>query len=306
MLALLLACHGASTGDDSGPADTTADPATVPLTGACPMESDDGGFAVVADGKTGSITGSVADGVVPASVLETLGSDGGCAVLRRDNPFCDPACSAGTTCDFDGACVPYPSNQDLGKVTVTGLVEPVSMDPVFPGNTYFDTELPSEPFTGGALVTLSAPDASLVLHGVGVDALTPLDASWSIDETKDLVVRWAMPTSAVVRSEIGLEVSIDVHGVTPSVLRCTFDDTGEGTVPAKVLASLVGAGVTGFPNGTLTRRTYDHTAFGKGCADLEIASPRSVPVDVLGYTPCVTTAECPKGQTCNKELEVCE
>ena len=297
------------TGDDSDEP-TKIDPATVPLTGECAMEDDYGGFIVLADGKEGGVDGKVADGVVPVSVLETIASDGDCQLLRKNNPFCDPGCTAGQTCNFDGECVPYPSNQDLGTVTITGLVEPVVMEPVFPGYTYYDTKLPPEPYESGALVTLSAPDAPggpLELHGVGVSALVPTDASWVFQSGKPLTVRWSPPTGDVIRSQVALTISVDQHGATPSVLRCTFEDDGEAVVSGKVLTALVGAGVTGFPNGTLDRRTVDHGAVLKtGCADFAISSPRNVPVDVLGYTPCITTDDCPKGQTCDKDFQICE
>ena len=297
------------TGDDSDEP-TKIDPATVPLTGECAMAEDYGGFVVIADGKDGYVDGKVADGVVPTSVLETIASDGDCQLLRKNNPFCDPGCTAGQTCNFDGECVPYPSNQDLGTVTITGLVEPVVMEPVFPGYTYYDTKLPPEPYASGELVTLSAPDAPggpLELHGVGVSALEPTDASWVFQSGKPLTVRWAAPTGVVVRSEVALTISVDQHGATPSVLRCTFEDDGEAVVSGKILDALVDAGVTGFPNGTLDRRTVDHGDVLKtGCADFTISSPRGVPVDVLGYTPCITTKDCPKGQTCDKDLQICE
>jgi hypothetical protein len=317
---LFLACSSSKdpAGDDSSPSETgddsdeptVIDPATVPLAGECAMADDYGGFAVIADGKEGWVDGKVADGVVPSSVRETIASDGECMVLRRNNPFCDPACTAGQTCNFDGECVPYPANQDLGTVTLSGLVEPVVMEPVFPGYTYFDTKLPPEPYTSGTLITLSAPDAPggpLELHGVGVSALEPTDESWTFQSGKPLTVRWAPPTGDVVRSEVALSITIDLHGATPSVLRCIFEDDGEATVGGKILEALVGAGVTGFPFGTLDRRTVDHGAVAPdGCADFTVSSPRNVPVDVIGYTPCITTTDCPKGQTCNKEFQICE
>ncbi len=297
------------TGDDSaGP--TVVDPATVPLGGECPMADDYGGFVVASDGDAGWVAGSVADGVVPASVLEAIETEGECQLLRRNNPFCDPSCAAGQTCDFDGNCVPYPANQDLGTVTLTGLSKALVIEPVFPGYTYFHTKLPPEPFTSGALVTLSVPDApggALALHGVGVSALEPTDATWTFQSGEALTVHWAPPVGDVIRSHVMLSMSIDQHGATPSVLRCTFDDDGEATVGGTILEALVGAGVTGFPNGTLDRRTVDHgTIAGKGCADFAVSSSRNVPVDVIGYTPCVTTDDCPKGQTCDKEFQICE
>ena len=73
-----------------------------------------------------------------------------------------------------------------------------------------------------------------------------------------------------------------------------------------LVGAMLAAGVTGFPSGSITRRTADHAAAGAGCMDLTVASGRTVPVDVIGYTPCVSDAECPDGQTCDLELQICE
>jgi hypothetical protein len=37
-----------------------------------------------------------------------------------------------------------------------------------------------------------------------------------------------------------------------------------------------------------------------------VSSSVSVDVDVIGYTPCVSDADCPDGQDCNEELQICE
>src|SRR5262245_19407818 len=97
------------TGDDTSP--ETLDLATVPLTGACSLADDYGGFVVSVGTDASNVDGRVADGVVPFTVLEELVREGDCAVLRRNNPYCDPGCDPGYTCDFDGTCVPYPVNQ---------------------------------------------------------------------------------------------------------------------------------------------------------------------------------------------------
>ena len=67
-----------------------------------------------------AFSGSVADAVVPLNVLEQVGEDGDCTLLRRNNPFCDPGCAAGETCDFDGNCLPFPVNRDVGVTLVAG------------------------------------------------------------------------------------------------------------------------------------------------------------------------------------------
>jgi hypothetical protein len=302
---LLTACDVADPPHDSA----APDPAEVPLAGACSMALDFGGFTVGGEEGRSGVDGVVADGVVPISVLEQIAAEGDCVLLRRNNPYCDPACEPGETCDFDGTCLPYPVNQDLGTVTIHGLLSPVELEPVFPGNTYYDTSLPSPPFDAGALITLDMPGGvygPATLHGVGVEPIVPLDEAWSVEAGVDLAVRWQPPEGAVSRGEIALSLNIDQHGSTPGTLRCSFEDDGEATVPAAILQALVDTGVTGFPSGSLERHTQDHSAAAAGCMDLTVSSSVSVDVDVIGYTPCVSDADCPDGQDCNEELQICE
>lgn len=310
ILLRLLACHdkGAAPADSAPPADS-ASAHTVPLAGPCAQAEDYGGFVVSVSESSSDLDGAVADGVVPTSVLTEIAAEGDCALMRRENPFCDPACDPGQTCDLSGACVPYPSNQDLGTVTVTGLAETLTLEPVFPGNTYYNTEMVHPTFTGGELITLSMPGGvygPVELHGVGVEALDATGLAWTLQEGVDTSITWPAPADPGARSSVLIAVSIDQHGLTPSTLVCTFDDDGEGLVPAAVVNAMLAAGVTGFPSGSITRRTADHAAAGAGCMDLTVASGRTVPVDVIGYTPCVSDAECPDGQTCDLELQICE
>ncbi len=305
LLLLTAACTVDDTAQDSDAPDTTPDPATVELGGACPLETDFGGFEVGGDG----VQGVVADGVVPIAILEEIAAEGDCQLMRRNNPYCDPACDPGFTCDFDGECVTYPVNQDLGIVSISGLLSPVELEPVFPGNTYFDTSLESPPFEAGALVALDMPGGvygPAVLYGVGVEPLQALDDEWSVESGVDLLVRWEPPAGEISRGTIAMSLNIDQHGTTPGTLWCSFEDDGEGTVPAGILATLVETGVTGFPSGALSRQTQDQAAAGEGCMDLTVSSSLSVAVDVIGYTPCISDADCPDGYECNEEMQICE
>jgi hypothetical protein len=242
-------------------------------------------------------------------VLEELTAEGDCRLLRRNNPYCDPTCEAGFTCDFDGNCMPYPVNQDLGIVTVLGLVQPVVMEPVFPGNTYYDTSLPNPPFTAGEAIKLDMPDGvygPVALYGIGVETMVGLDEEWVVTENSPLEVSWEPPTGELVRSIVALTLSVDQHGTTPGVIKCDFADTGSGTIPASVIQGLRDSGVTGFPSAALERRTVDKAAAGDGCMDLMVSSPVLVDVDVEGFYSCFSTADCPEGLECNLELQICE
>jgi hypothetical protein len=310
VIPLLLACAPSDEPASSETADTgeAPDAATVPLAGACAMDVDYGGFLVATDASSTDLGGAVADGVVPISVLEETAAEGDCVVLRQNNPYCEPTCDPGEACDFDGTCLPYPANQDLGVVRLQGLYDALKLEPVFPGNTYYATDLPFPAMDAGAVLTLRTGDGAydpVVLHGVAGEALEVADPAWTVDEGVDLDVRWTPPTSGVVRTEVGLALALDQHGATPSVLRCAFEDAGAGTVPGALLSALFAGGITGFPNGTLTRRTTDGAAVAEGCMDFEVSTTLTAEVDVVGHTPCVTTEDCPDDQTCDEEYQTC-
>jgi hypothetical protein len=318
----LLACGDKDGGDDTstgGDADTDADtdtdggedldPDTVPLAGTCAQESRYGRFTVDSNEDYASVAGAVADGVVPTDVLTELLTEGDCTIWRRENPFCDPGCDPGYTCDLSGECVPYPTNQAVGTVTISGLLGDVAMEPVEPGATYFDTSLPNPPWDPGVVATLrsggGAHDA-FTLHGVTPETMAIEDADWLLVPGEDLTVTWA-PAAEGARTSVELGLRIDQHGLTPSTLRCIFPDTGTGTVPASVLDALIDVGLTGFPNGILTRQSIDSTDLsGGGCAELRLQSSQLAEVEIEGYTPCRRDEDCPDGQECNEALERCE
>lgn len=314
LLLIALACTSGdklplddSTDDSSGDS-VPPDPETVPLDGVCSDATHWGAFLIDSNADFSFVSGAMTNGVVPASILTNVLTDGECTIWRRENPFCDPACTSGFACDFDGECVPYPEGQDIGTVTVHGLVQPVSMTPVPPGNTYFDTSLPNPPWEPGALVTLGTSGGAydpFRLYGVAPATLVPTSLAWTINPGQPLAISWDAPTSAV-RSEVVLNLRIDLHGVTPSSLECVFADDGAAEVPASVLDQLMAAGVTGFPAGDIARRTADSADAGQGCADLVLTSSRLGQVSITGYTPCRRDEECPEGTTCNEALERCE
>ena len=300
--------------DDTQPetdTDTTAgvDPATVPLAGPCTMAGDYGGFVVDALAEYSTVSGSISDGVVPMTVLEEVAVEGDCRALRRNNPYCNPPCESDQACDFDNSCVPYPATQDLGTVSILGLGDDVEMSPVSPGYTYFDTSVGHPAYEAGQLVQLKTqggPWGPLTLYGVGVQQIELEQDTWLLYEGQDLTITWP-PPEGQVRSHVFLRVTIDQHGATPISLSCTFDDDGEGVIPGTMTDLLVAAGVTGFPNGSLVRRTADSVNLGDaGCMDFVVSSSRMPDVRVDGFTSCDDDEDCPEGQECNEALEICE
>lgn len=318
LLALAAACGGdpkdsggaagADGGGDGG--GEVVDPATVPLKGSCPLDVRWGGFAVDSNPDYAAASGAVADGVVPIAVLTELLTEGECTIWRRENPFCDPGCGPGETCGLDGVCVPYPANQELGTVVVEGLSAPLSMEPVTPGATYFETGLDNPPWGTGELVALRTGGGAFdeaVLFGVGPEVLVPENLIWELTPGEPFTVRWTPPVAGA-RTRVTLRLRVDQHGITPSALECTFADDGEGVVPAAVFSALTEYGLTGFPSGDLHRETVDSADIGEGgCLDFTLSSSQlAEEVRIEGYTPCNRDDECPEGQTCNLPLQRCE
>jgi hypothetical protein len=289
-------------------ADTAGPPEAAALAGACPSATDLGGFTVDAYEDYTAVSGEVDDGVVPASVLTEAVTEGECALYTRENPYCSPSCSGDEVCDTDGTCLPYPLAQDLGRVTIAGLAARVRMDPVEPGNTYFDTTLPHPGFAPGDAVELTTEGAdfpSFTLHGYGVTQLIPGEATWTLTAGDATTLTWDAPGGATPAA-VELTLSVDQHGATPAQLSCTFADDGAGEVPAGVVTALVDAGVTGYPQGSLVRRTMDRVELDAGCADLRVGwVTRPDDVTVTGHTPCGRDEDCPEGQTCDTAIETC-
>lgn len=309
---------------DLGPLPSAAD---APLRGPCPMATDWGGFELQV-AEFAFLVGAVADGVVPVTVLEVVETSGDCRLLKRVNPFCDPPCAAGETCDHSGECIPFPKNQDLGPVTVEGLsVEgaAVVLAPQPPASTYSLTTLANPPYAPGDVLRLTAPGTAaggapdggeigpVELYGIGVAPLVLETTQWDVEEGEPLEIVWT-PPPAGARSRVHVTINIDQHGNSPVVLDCDLPDTGAASIPSSLLDALLASGISGFPNGQATRRTADsHLALvdpppgtPAGCLDLLVTSPVVPDVRVAGHTPCKQTLDCPSGQTCNVSIETCE
>jgi hypothetical protein len=277
----------------------------VELRGACSLAERVGGFAVAMEADYSSFAGSVADGVVPLSVLEQVGADADCILLRRNNPFCRPLCMPGQTCDFDGTCIPYPVNHDVGVVAVSGLLQPVMVAPVPPTYSYFDTSLMNPPFEPGAPIELTAEGGdyeAFVLHGSGVAMVEPVAEQLSLTTGREVTVEWVSTGSdATLRLVLG----VDQHGLTPVQLICESADTGSLSISPELVGQFLEFGVSGFPSADYYLQTVDSVDITPGCVELVIGSHRQTQLDVEGHTPCDAPADCPMGQTCDLMLQTC-
>lgn len=291
-----------------GPADTTDGETGEPivLDGPCELADRVGTFNLLREDIYTTFNGAVADGVVPVSVLENVGDEGGCRLLRRNNPFCDPPCAPSETCDFDGSCVPYPQNHDVGLVTLDGLLQPVMVEPILPTYEYFDTDLEHPAWDPGAAIELRAAGGdyeAFTLHGNGVEMIEPAGDAVVLDPDTDLTVEWVPGDGA---GTVRVELNIDQHGLTPVELWCTSEDTGSLVVPQAFIAEFVQFGVTGYPSVSYYRETVDSVQIAPGCVEFGVRSHRNGMLTVVGHTPCNVPQDCPDGLTCNVAIQTCE
>ncbi|MBC8069487.1 MAG: hypothetical protein IAG13_14215, partial [Deltaproteobacteria bacterium] len=290
-----------SSGDPAGSSEgSSSTGGEIDLAGNCAFADHVGGFAAVYEPTYSAFSGSIADGVVPLNVLEQVGADGSCTLWRRNNPFCDPGCAAGETCDFDGNCLPYPAYHDVGVVTVTGLEKPVMLDPVPPTFSYFDTMLPHPGFEPGALITLATTGGDyspVLLHGIGVEMVVPAVDEVHLERDTPIEMEW---TPGDARTTLRLQLAVDQHGTSPLAMICSAPaDAGTLTISGELVTEFLDSGISGFPSADFFFETVDSVDIEPGCVDFVVRSRDSVMVWVQGHTPCNSDPDCPKGQTCD-------
>ena len=291
--------------DSSGGTSTGETGGEIELAGMCPLETRVGSFLLAEEPDYSSFAGSVADGVVPVSVLEQVGAEGDCILLRRNNPFCKPLCSPGETCDFDGSCIPYPQNHDVGTVAIEGLLEPLMVEPVPPTFAYFDTSLMHPPFAPDSPLELTATGgdySAFVLHGFGVPTVEPTAEELQLAIGEPVTVEWG-PVGSQAR--LRLVIRIDQHGLSPVQLECQTEDDGTLEIPAALIEQLLDFGVSGFPQADYYLQTADSVEIEPGCVELVVYSHHLTQVSVEGHTPCDGPGDCPEGQVCDLMIQTC-
>lgn len=268
--------------NDTDPVDDNlVDCESVTLDGACAAGEKIGSFSVVQEEGYSLLSGEVADGIVPATILQKVSESGECVLLWRVAPVCVPSCPPGTTCDYDGTCISSPGPVSVGTVTVKGLERRIEVEPTAPGNTYSDSELPHPAFEPDACIELAAEGGDIdgfTLHGIGATPLEIPDDPWVLRYDQPLTISWTPASDQ--QSTIVLTMSIDQPEVWPVTLLCNAEDNGSFAVPAEMVNAFMDFGFTDLAKGEISRQTVDSTETVYGCVEFKVLSHREAVLQV--------------------------
>ncbi len=252
----------------------------------------------------GLVSGSVYDGPSPLAFgLEAVLEEGECQLREPTHPFCDPACGSTGLCVRDGECMPYPKAQNVGEMQVTGLLEPVTLEP-FPPNFYYQSaELAFPPCEEGATIALDAEafraEARCVAPLV-VDASEPL----FVRREEPLILTWQAPGDPELGS-VHILLDISHHGGKKGDIVCVVPDTGRYEIPATLVTALVDLGLAGYPSVILTRSSAAVSDPPDVTFSVAASIERPVDTGVQSCLPNAADEPCPAGQTCDPASSIC-
>jgi hypothetical protein len=270
---------------------------------ACADDQRVGGFSLQLNPPKGdtvgtsSLTGGVFDKVNPRDVWVVSATEGDCKLLLGPTLLCAPSCTQGQICAGSNNCIANPAVQSVGKVTITGLDQPLE---VAPGNdkTYYGPISGTyQPVAAGTSVVLTAAGdgayKSFTLSGAGITSLEVPTEKFALESGKPVNLSW--PAGGGTQSRMLLTLDIAHHGGIFAKIKCDVPDTGSASVPAGLVTKLVETGTAGFPVVGFTRRTISSTNVESGCVDFAVSSYVERSLEVAGVTSC----NCSNGEDCD-------
>lgn len=275
----------------------------------CDAENKVGEFEVILDDRYTAVQGSVADGVVPVDIPDVVQTDGVCQLLAKPTYFCDPPCDPGFTCNEEGICIEHPLNHNVGKVSVVGMKDEVTMEVSTSPFFYINQGTLQHPgFDLGAAIVLTAEGGDFEpfeLMGFGIGALHTDDEEIPVEKDKSAVLSWTPPAGDQAKATaagVRIKLNVNNHGSTKKWIECHVPDSGAFEIPAALITPLMDFGLSGFPTVELARRTVDSTVISPGCVELIIHSELERSVTIPDLNSCHDDTDCPPGQICLPNL----
>ncbi len=228
----------------------------------------------------GSLQYAMIDAMLWATPLPTtqerVDQAGDCVVLdgeRMVGWLCDPECAWGEAACIDGECVDYPAPAPTGKISLSGLTEPINLSPTAMGH-YTVGGLPEDLFIPGAVVSMTSEGGdtpALDLSAMGVENLVVDLATSHFEPGEDAVFHWTAGTDPAARIQFLLQTGW--HGATSTTtIWCETADDGELVIPASLTAQFDIPGCGECEGSFIRRFTRDWVDAPGGPVELFVAS----------------------------------
>jgi len=250
----------------------------VSLRGPCALDEKVGHFEIAHRELFSAVTGEVSDSVNPLRVLETVEEQGDCRILRQNNPFCDPPCSAGEICSRVEECIPYPRAINVGPVKIVGLTSNIELV-ANNVNQYQETNVSNPPFVeGNGIKLVSIGTEPFTLYGQGVAPIQVSAQGFKIARGEELRVSGLYHTGP---GSVLVTINVDQHGNSPVTLFCeTKEELESMTIHRSIIDSLLDYGISGVASANIYRRTVDSVHFESGCVELSVFSQKRISINV--------------------------
>jgi hypothetical protein len=243
-----------------------------------------------------TIFGKVYTGPQQTSVIETpVASNAECKVVSFSQQSCtNPACTTEQTCVATNNCQANPTLVTVGDVTMAGIGSSDIKLSATNKNYQYAGDIIYPGFAEGATITMSATGdfySAFSVSSKGVAPIVMSEASYMIDSGTALALKWT-PGSSATGAKVNLGLNISKHGGSAGYLSCDVADTGSYTIPADLVTKLIGLGVAGFPQLTVTRSTTGEATVSSGTVQLAVQSLAIPNLQVKGYCSCFASADC--------------
>ncbi|MBL8685604.1 MAG: hypothetical protein JNK05_40885 [Myxococcales bacterium] len=254
-----------------------------------------------------TVVGRIQNGESPSQIIWTEAMrSGDCALVTPRVPSCTPGCGSSAACVADNTCQPYPTAQNAGTVTITGLgASPITL--VSAANSYqlpAGTTLAYPPFADGAALSLAIGGAGAIpamsVTGTAIAPLAVTSQNLMVAASTAVNLTW---TAGAAASDARIKVKLDIshHGGTRGMITCDTADDGSLEIAAPLVTALVSLGVAGFPSIVVTRERASSAAAMPSVKMLVVSDVEQY-VTVPGVRSCTTDDDCMGNGRCRDDL----